>query len=627
MNLALSLFALCAGIAIYFALPFEPTIIYPFLISALCAVNFIVWRKRLTAPVFALLFGFFYSIGYTHEIDIPRITNPKHNIEVSGTVKNIDYTPDKTRVFLKDNKTGALYRLSANFEVPQTNIGNDITAKIAIFPSSPADAPGGFDSAKWAYFDGISATGYIIDLTVNNTDTNSHGIANLRNKLHKKLDSKLFDSLVLGYKHTLPEDETNAWNASGVGHVFSISGFHISLVGGWLFMLFYFLFRLSPWITRRTSARYPAMILSFAGLLFYLFLSGANVATWRAFLTTGFMFSAFILGRNVFTMRNAALVFTTLLLVNPDYLTMPGFGLSFAAIFGLMWFFGDKKYEKVSFTGKIWRALKIMLQTTFIATIFTMPFIAYHFHTVQIYGLLGNLLCLPIFSILIMPLTLLGMTSWATTVYNWTLHIANWIYGLPLAGMQVPTISGFAFYLMIVGLVCLVMIKNKKAKIISVAACFLIPIILTTIKPKPIFYSTYDNELIAVVQDGKLHFNRNKASNHFFAFDTWKQNNNEETGTPNKRIKCKKGLCIIHTEKWSLAYTQKFIPLLNGVKKLCDENDFLVSYLDITAGEKCHAKVLRGGFVIYKNGNIEYINSSRWWHNSPKQNKDRLPAP
>ena len=162
------------------------------------------------------------------------------------------------------------------------------------------------------------------------------------------------------------------------------------------------------------------------------------------------------------------------------------------------------------------------------------------------------------------------------------------------------------------------MIKNKKAKIISVAICFLIPIILTAAKPKPIFYSTYDNELIAVVIDGKLHFNRNKASNHFFAFDTWKQNNSEETGTPNKRIRCKKGLCIIQTENWSLAYTQKFMPLLKNISKLCAENDFLVSYLDITAGENCHAKILRGGFVMYKNGRIEYINSNRWWHNSPK---------
>jgi competence protein ComEC len=620
MNLAFSLFALCTGIAIYFALPFEPSVAYSFLISASCTIGFIIWRKKLIAPVFALLFGFFYSIGYTHAVDIPRIINPKHNIEVSGTVKNIDYTPDKSRVFLKDNKTGALYRLSKSSEIPTPNIGDNITAKASLFPPEPADIPNGFDSAKWAYFEGISATGYITDLKVNNTDTNLHGIASLRESLHKKFNSKLFDSLVLGYKHALPEDETNAWNASGVGHVFSISGFHISLVGGWLFLLFYFLFRLIPWITRRISARYPAMICSFIGLLFYLFLSGADVATQRAFFTTGLMFAAFILGRNVFTMRNAALVFTALLLVNPDYLTMPGFQLSFAAIFGLIWFFGDTKYEKVSFIHKIWRAVKIMVMTTCIATLFTMPFIAYHFHTIQIYSLLGNLLCLPIFSILIMPLTMLGLTSYATAVYDWTLGIANWVSRLPLAGMQGPTISGLAFYLMIIGLVCLVMIKNKKAKIISVAICFLIPIILTAAKPKPIFYSTYDNELIAVVIDGKLHFNRNKASNHFFAFDTWKQNNSEETGTPNKRIKCKKGLCIIQIENWSLAYTQKFMPLLKDISKLCAENDFLVSYLDITAGENCHAKILRGGFVMYKNGRIEYINSSRWWHNSPKQN-------
>ncbi|NMA32611.1 MAG: ComEC family competence protein [Alphaproteobacteria bacterium] len=618
MNLALSLFAFCTGIAIYFALPFEPTIAYPLLISIFFAIGFIIWNKKLIAPVFALLFGLFYSIGWTRAVDIPRITHSKYNTEISGVVKNIDYTPDKTRLFLQDNKNGAIYRLSASDEILIPNIGDNITITASIFPPAPANVPNGFDFAKWAYFDGISATGYITNLKIDNSNANLHGIASLREKMNKKFNSKLFDSLVLGYKHTLPDTENKAWNAAGVGHVFSISGFHISLVGGWLFILFYSLFRLIPWITKRTSARYPAMICSFFGLLFYLFLSGADVATQRAFLTTSLMFAAFIFGRNVFTMRNTAIVFTALLIANPNYLTAAGFQLSFAAIFGLIWFFGDTKYDKVSFIYKIWRAVKIMIMTTFIATIFTMPFIAYHFHTIQIYSLLGNLLCLPIFSILIMPLTMLGLTSYATAVYDWTLKIANWISSLPFAGIQIPTISSFAFYLMVIGLICLVMIKNKKIKVISVAICFLIPIILTAIKPKPIFYTTHDNELIAVVLNGKLHFNRNKSSKHFFAFDTWKQNNFEKTGTPNKRIKCKKGLCLIQTEKWSLAYTQKFMPLLKNAEQLCIENDFLVSYLKIVDKNNCQAKILRGGFVIYKNGHIEYINSNRWWHNQPK---------
>ncbi|MCL2748949.1 MAG: ComEC family competence protein [Alphaproteobacteria bacterium] len=625
MTLAFALFSFCAGIAIYFALPFEPAIAYPFLISLLCAVNLFIWRKHNLAPIiFAFLFGFFYATAHTRFIDIPYISNPKRDIEISGSIKNIDYMPDKIRAFIKTNETeklpSMLVRVSLPLDATTPNIGDEITANGTLFPPSPADAPGGFDSAEWTYFDGLSATGYLTKITVTKENT-ANNIATLRNELHKKLDSKLFDSLVLGYKNSLTFEENNAWKAAGIMHVFSISGFHITLVGGWLFAMFYFFFRSMPPITRRIPARYPAMVFAWFGLLFYLFISGAEVATQRAFLTTSLMFLAFIAGRTMFTMRNAALVFAGLLLTNPHYLVEPGFQLSFSAIFGMIWFFGGSEYKKLSFWKKIWRALHAMIMTTIIASIFTAPFIAYHFNNVQIYSLIGNLICLPIFSLLIMPLTMIGMTTWAENIYNFTLKIAEWISTFPYAFLQTPNMPGIALALFTAALLCLMLVKNKKIKIIAIASCVLLSVIIIVAKPRPIFYTTADHELIAIVQDGKLYFNRNKASNHYFAFDTWKISNFEPTGTTNLRIKCEKGLCIIKTENWSLAYTQKFMPLLNHMEELCTENDFIASYLNITNASNCKAEILSKGFVIYKNGRVEYVIANRYWHIRPKQNK------
>ena len=136
---------------------------------------------------------------------------------------------------------------------------------------------------------------------------------------------------------------------------------------------------------------------------------------------------------------------------------------------------------------KVWRAIKIMILTTFIATIFTMPFIAYHFHTIQIYSLLGNLLCLPIFSLLIMPLTMLGLTSYAAAVYNWTFGIANWIATLPYAQIQIPNIPALALILMAVGLICLIIIKNRKIKFSLFAMLYLTSIIFGCYKTKADF--------------------------------------------------------------------------------------------------------------------------------------------
>jgi competence protein ComEC len=617
MSLFFCLLSFCIGIATYFALPFEPAVAYPIFISILCAINFLVWRKKRVIALqilSAFALGFFYSYAYTRLVDIPRIDRTMRDTEIVGIVQNIDYMPDKTRIFLRNSSNDAIYRLSFREDVQTPSIGDEVRATATLFVPNTADIPGGFDPAEMYYFKGISATGFATNLEVIKPDT-ANNISTFRNYLHNKLDSKLFDSLVLGYKHTLTDEENNAWKAAGVSHVFSISGFHITLVSGWLFAVFYFLFRLIPPLTKRIPARFPAMGFAFLGLLFYLFLSGADVATQRAFLMTTLMFTAFIAGRNVFTMRNAALVFAGLLFLNPHYLLEPGFQLSFSAIFGLIWWFSDAEYEKLSWLRKIWRALKVMIATTIVATFFTAPFVAYHFNTAQIYSLPGNLLCLPIFSLLIMPLTMLGLTDWATGIYDWTLGIAKWIQNFPWAELPVPNIPGYAFILLVAALLIVIAsrFKNKATKYFIAAGLALLSIILIAIKPKPVFYSTADNEVVAVVQDGALHFNRNKSSNNYFAFATWKRNNMEKDDTPNKRIKCYRALCIIQTKNWSLAYTEKFMPLIRDIKGMC-ENDFLVSYLDVKPSASCKAKVLKGGFVIYENGKVEYTISDRFWH-------------
>ena len=130
--------------------------------------------------------------------------------------------------------------------------------------------------------------------------------------------------------------------------------------------------------------------------------------------------------------------------------------------------------------------------------------------------------------------------------------------------------------------------------------------------PRPIFYTTGDNELIAFVGDnGKLEFNKSRASNHFFAFNTWKEINDEEINTPNPRINHTDGVYRNN----NIVYIQKFVPLMNNISRLCNDEsvDYIVSYWDIKS-EKCANKILRGGFVIYPNGHIKYTPMNRRWH-------------
>lgn len=638
-------FVMAGGSAMYFAMGTEPQIHYPLIIALLCALIIIIRKPNvILTGVLLFIFGFMYANGFTRLIDTPKMSRDLRNIEISGIVTDIDYTTDKTRAYVRVPANMVNWKLSENrFANIRVSIGNDlmipnigdkIDAVVTLYKPSGPSAPGTFDYSRWAYFNGLTATGYLNSYKTepaNNAQVSN--VNSLRNKIHQTTNSFLSDTLVLGYKNVIPDNENEIWKTNGIAHVWSISGFHMTLVAGWLFAIFFVLFRSVPSLTRRIPARYPAMIAAWIGLLFYLFISGTGVATIRAFLMTTLVFAAFLFGRNSFSMRNICMVFIFVFLLNPHYVTEAGFQLSFAAVFGLIWYFRDGEYKKLTFRRKVWRMIRATAMTDIIATLFTMPFIAAHFHNIPIYSLLGNMILLPIFSLAVMPLVMIGtITSMfgfnyplllTHDVYDLALRIATWISELPFAKMQIPSISNFALPIMVFGFLCLILIvnpDNPKYKIFKhmnkllFVTFITVGIVSIAVKPKPVFYATSDHELVAFNHHGKLEFNKARASNHYFAFDTWKQFNFEDTGTENKRHKCKSGVCVYETDKWKLAYMQRFMPLYKNIVEFCrdDEIKYIVSYFDIDA-PKCNHKILRGGFVIYPSGNVEYVPTNRYW--------------
>ncbi len=631
-------FLMAFGAALYFTLNGEPPLPCPVLFAiAMLAGAFAPRVPTLLRGILLLGFGFCYAAAFTHVIDTPQITRNLRDLEISGTITKIDYTDTKTRIYIRipanlinrdisENRT-ATVRVSMS-EIPTpVHIGDTIDARVTLFRPASSYMPETFDYARWAYFNGLSATGFVQDYSI--TSTRTYNINTLRDYIHGKSDSFLADTLVLGYKSALPDDDRTIWTTNGVGHVWSISGFHMTLVSGWLFAFFYLIFRTIAPITRRVPARIPAMICAWFGLLFYLFISGGGIATIRAFLMTSLVFAAFVSGREALSMRNICLAFCLIFLINPHYVMQPGFQLSFSAVFGLIWYFRNSTYQKRTVIQRIRRAIAAAAMTSIIATIFTTPFVAAHFYQFPTYSLVGNLILLPLFSVAIIPLVMLGTVTatlgWtgplmlAEMIYHGALAVATKIAALPLAVILTPHIPNIAIVFMIVGFLCLMFIRATRPKInyILCASFIGIGVVITALAPRPIFFATHDHELIAfVAPDGKLEFNKARASNHFFAFDTWKQINTEPTATPNRRRKCVRGVCIFETQNWTLAYTQKFVPTMNNIAKFCrDESiDYIVSYFDIDA-PGCNHKILRGAFSIYKSGRVKYHVTRRPWHN------------
>jgi len=630
------------GAAIYFSCDYEPNFIYPILITILSAAV-IFKNKNIVIRAFALwLFGFFYAMSFTHIINTLQINDSFGEITISGEIKDIDFTNDSARIFLKIpmNQIREKYPENEYVNIRMTfkdtntkfNIGDTITGHGLIFRPSPKYAPDSFDFARYAYFTNLSGTGFFTDYEI--TPLNTHN--NLRNRIHNQAKSNLTDALVLGYKKSISDTERQIWKSIGLGHVWSISGFHMTLVGGWLFALFYFLFRLMPPITKRIPAKYPALICAWLGLLFYLFISGINVATIRAFLMTTVIFTATIFGRGVLSLRNATLVFWIIFLLNPFYVLHPGFQLSFAAIFGLLWFFNDQEYIKRSFSKHILHIVYLTLMTAIIATLFTLPFIISNFGVVPIYSLISNLIILPIFSILIMPLIMIGTVcamfgnmffiNIAHIVYQHTLHTAEYISNLPHSEIIMPHISTLALSLCIVGMLCIIFIvKSDSEKFvlkhinIFIGAMFILSgLIVFIATPRPLFYATDDHKLVGFVVDNKIQFNKSRSSQHYFAFDTWQKINNEIPTDKNAKYKCSKGLCIYKTPNWNLVYMQKFTTIMDNITKICNDEtiNYIVTPFD-TEPEKCYGKILKEGIFIYPSGHVKNFSNHRPWHIAP----------
>ena len=612
------------GAALYFSLSYEPIIPYAIILSgALFAI--MIWSRvpYILRAMATFMFGFVYACAYTHAIDTPQINSTMRDTNIVGNVYKIDFANDKSRIYINTDD-GMHVRVSLGENLGAPNVGDKISATATLFRPAAAYAPATFDYARWAYFNGIGATGYISDYRII-TPTDNTSINSIRDALHRRSDSFLVDSLVLGYKNAVPKDDGKIWTATGIGHVWSISGFHMTLVGGWIFAIFFLIFRSIPYITRRIPARIPAIICAWMGLLGYLFISGLDVATIRAFLMTSLVFMAFIFGRNAISMRNICMAFCLIFLINPHYVMQPGFQLSFSAVFGLIWFWGNTQYVKRTRVQKILRAIYVTIMTSIVATIFTAPFVAAHFAAMPIYGLIGNMVLLPIFSFVIMPLVMIGAcgAGWAVNIahaiYDWTLGIANWISDLPLSMITVPHISNTAMVCFIIGLMCIVFIRATRwRENYIIGAMFICAGVITVaMQPAPVFMSTYDNELVAMRRvDGKLEFNKVRASKHYFAFDTFLQISGNAPNATRHKHKCSLGVCEFKSDKFTLMYTQRFMPLVKNLENWCaDDNiDYIVSYLDVDA-PKCNHKILRDAFIIYDNGRIDYVRSNRRWHN------------
>lgn len=544
---------LLGGIALYFALPWEPPSWLGLAAAGVLAGCALLLRARsglataiLVPAVIAA--GFALAQWESWRVAGPVLAQEVGPRPVSGRVLEVEPREDDVRIVLA---SPVIARLAPE-ETPRrvritvrTHGGIDprpgqwVTI-LAILRGPPGPAwPGGFDFGRDAWFDGIGGVGFAVGPLQAMEDAPPEapgmwqGLLDAVERLRLAATARIAAALpgetggvaaalLTGERGGVPDATLAAIRDAGLAHLLAISGLHLGMVAA----ITFFVVRLLLAAVEPLALRHPikswAAVAALVVSLGYLLISGMTVPTQRAFLMTFVVLLAVIVGRQAISLRLVALAATLILVWTPHVATGASFQLSFAAVLGLV-----AVWELLRNRVPGWRAaqglpgraglyLAGIALTTLIANAATAPFVMAHFGRIATWGPLANLVAVPLFAVWVMPWGLLalllmpfGLEAVALVPMGWgidgILAVARWTAALPHAHISLPHASFWAVPAAGLGLLWLCLWKTRW-RLLGLIGLVAAGILLAVARPPDLLVNG-DADLVAVrLPDGSLAF-------------------------------------------------------------------------------------------------------------------------
>ena len=270
--------------------------------------------------------------------------------------------------------------------------------------------PGGFDYERWLFIQGIGATGYVRPApkpVLLGSDSAWNSIAVWRQRITDRLSSILGNSsslalikaLTIGDGNSITQQQWEVFRKTGTTHLVVISGSHIGLIAGLVYMLV-----LKAWAWTGLLAWSPQKVAAVSAVLvavFYSGLAGFSVPTQRSVVMLVIAMSAVILQRNSRPFNTLAVALFAVLIFDPLAVLAAGFWLSFIAV-SLIVYAVSGRLGKL---GHAWSAIKLH----WVASVGLSPLLLLFFQQVSLIAPLANLVAVPVISLLVVPLSLLAI--------------------------------------------------------------------------------------------------------------------------------------------------------------------------------------------------------------------------
>lgn len=308
--------------------------------------------------------------------------------------------------------------------------------------------PHGFDYEAWLLERGIRATGYVAADPDNQRLENKTTGLGVRVEILREVVAERFRrtlenrpyggvllALAVGDQNAISAPQWRVFARTGVTHLISISGLHVTLVAGVFSGLIYFLWRRIPFLSLRLPARRVAVVAGMVAALAYAWLSGLSVPTLRTVWMLGTVALALWLGRTTSSSRVLALALLAVVVPDPWAVLSPGFWLSFGAV-GLIFMVSAGRLGKPHWLVEWGR-------TQWAVTLGLTPLLLALFQQVSLVSPVANAFAIPAVSLVVTPLVLIGaVLPWdgvlllAHQAMAWCMAPLEWLGALPEAVWQ-----------------------------------------------------------------------------------------------------------------------------------------------------------------------------------------------
>lgn len=311
--------------------------------------------------------------------------------------------------------------------------------------------PHGFDFEAWMLEQGLRATGTVRPAAAERPALLDDFVASpsavvdrLRGALRDRMTAALggrpyggvIVALVIGDQRAIGQDDWLLFNRTGIGHLVSISGLHITMIAAAFAALVLAAWKRLRWGGRALALAHPApAAAAFAGALValaYCLLAGWGVPAQRTFFMLLVVAGALWTGRLTAATQVLALALLAVVLLDPWAVMAAGFWLSFGAV-GLIFYVAQGRTALVRTR---WTPLVEAARLQGAITLGLAPLAVLLFQQVSLVGPLANAVAIPVVSFVVTPLALLGSAlAWAPGG-AWLLEGARIVFALLMSGLQ-----------------------------------------------------------------------------------------------------------------------------------------------------------------------------------------------